>query len=178
MLRHYIDVYTTNYKFSQYRKHQEMPDANRCKPEFCGKRVDLIAYCLMPTHYHLVLSALSDNGISKYLQQLLNSYAKYFNIKYKRKGPLWESRFDSVHVTTDEQLLHLTRYIHLNPTSAGLVNTPIDWRYSSLREYLTYNKDNICNFSQYVDLSKINYKKFVYDRIDYQKTLKIIQHLL
>src|SRR3990167_9648627 len=82
------------------------------------KLVQVIAYCLMPTHIHLILRQLTDKGISKYMSDFLNSYTKYFNTLHKRKGPLWESRFKNVLVETDNQLLHLTRYIHLNPVTA------------------------------------------------------------
>src|SRR3989337_457051 len=91
------------------------------------KIVSIIAYCLMPTHIHLVLKQLKNGGITKFMARILNGYSKYFNTKHKRTGPLWSGRFKSVMVSHDEQLLHLTRYIHLNPTSADLVKDPSDW---------------------------------------------------
>ena len=75
------------------------------------KLVEIIAYCLMPNHIHLVLKQLKDQGISIFMSNILNSYTRYFNILHKRKGPLWESRFKHILVKKDEQLLHLTRYI-------------------------------------------------------------------
>jgi putative transposase len=78
----------------------------------------------MPTHIHLVLRQLKDGGISKFMSNILNSYSRYFNIKHNRKGPLWEGRFRKVLVGSDEQLLHLTRYVHLNPVTACLVDKP------------------------------------------------------
>ena len=56
------------------------------------KQVDIISYCLMPTHFHFILKELKDNGISKFLNNTLNSYTRYFNTKYNRKGPLWQGR--------------------------------------------------------------------------------------
>ena len=56
------------------------------------KYVEIIAYCLMPTHFHFILKQAKDNGISKFLNDALNSYTRYFNAKYKRKGPLWEGK--------------------------------------------------------------------------------------
>ena len=97
--------------------------------------VEIIAYCIMPTHIHLILKQLMDKGISTFLSKVLNSYTRYFNFKIKRKGPLWESRFKNVAVDTDEQLMHLTRYIHLNPVTARLVDDPRDWKYSSYESY-------------------------------------------
>ncbi len=78
----------------------------------------------MPTHIHLILKQLKEDGISAYMSKILNSYTCYFNRRTKRKGPLWESRFKRVEVTSDEQLLHLTRYIHLNPVTAHIVEEP------------------------------------------------------
>lgn len=144
------------------------------------KFVDIIAYCLMPTHIHLILKQLKDKGISFFMSQIANSYARYFNIKHKRKGPLWEREFQNVLVTNDEQLLHLTRYIHLNPTSASLVKRPQDWISSSYREFLgeINEPERICDFSNFLDINLTFYRKFVEDRISYQRDLEKIKHLI
>lgn len=142
------------------------------------RHVDIIAYCLMPTHIHLVLKQLKDNGISLFMKHILDSYTRYFNIKNKRKGPLWQGRFKSVLIESDEQLLHLTRYIHLNPTSDNLVNTPEEWTYSSYNEYLNSSDGSICNYSKHLDIDPKEYKQFVESRENYQKELNIIKHLL
>jgi len=143
------------------------------------KSVQIIAYCLMPTHIHLILKQLSDNGISKYMNNILNGYSKYFNTRHKRKGPLWESRFRSVLVNSDEQLLHLTRYLHLNPVTARLINKPEDWEFSSYNEFI--GKDNnseICQFDDILDIKPASYRKFVIDRISYQRELAKIKNLI
>ena len=111
-------------------------------------------------------------------EKVLKSYSKYFNKKYKRKGPLWETRFKNVHVDTDEQLLHLTRYIHLNPVTALLVKKPEDWNFSSYKEYLRESPRKICEFEEFIPIEKNEYKLFVEERIDYQKELAKIKHLL
>ncbi len=140
--------------------------------------VNIIAYCIMPTHIHLVLEELSEMGISEYMRKVLDSYTRYFNKKIKRKGPLWEGRIKKVPVLSDEQLLHLTRYVHLNPTSAGLVEKPEDWKYSSYREYIGLEDKRICIINKFFDFSEKEYKKFVEDRIDYQRSLEVIKHLI
>jgi len=142
------------------------------------KIVEIIAYCLMPTHIHLVLKQLKKDGISTYIRNALNGYSRYFNIHHRRKGPLWEARFKNVLVENDEQLLHLTRYVHLNPVTADLVKKPENWLYSSYLEYLNDEKQR--QFCFYDDLLKITpkvYKKFVEERIDYQKELGKIKNL-
>src|SRR3989339_7490 len=144
------------------------------------KIVEILAYCLMPTHIHLVLKQLKPGGISKFVNVILKSYSKYFNVRYKRKCPLWEGRFRSVLVETDEQFLHLTRYIHLNPVSISLADNPEDWKSSSYEEYIgrVEDKNRICAFYDYLDMDQSSYKKFVEDRIDYQKELEQIKHLI
>ncbi len=139
--------------------------------------VHIIAYCIMPTHVHLILKQLNDNGISLYIKNVFDSYTRYFNSKYQRKGTLWESKFKSVHVESNEQLLHLTRYIHLNPTTAGIVKEPEDWPYSSYMEYLNKSDEKICNYVDCLDMDMNDYKNFVDDRMDYQRELALIKHL-
>ena len=144
------------------------------------KLVEIIAYCLMPTHFHLILKQFTDNGISIFMSNLQNSYARYFNLKHKRKGPLWEGRFKSVLIKTDTQLIHLTRYIHLNPATSRLVNDPEKWLMSSYNEYLakTDENKNICNYHGVLDIEPVIYKKFVEDRLSYQRELAKIKGLL
>lgn len=144
------------------------------------KIVEIIAYCIMPNHIHLLLEQIEENGISKYMNNILNSYSRYFNTKYERKGPLWESRFKNVMVLTDEQLIHLTRYIHLNPVTASLVNKPEDWQFSSYKEYIGKIETDkfICKFDDYIDVSPSIYADFVENNIDYQKELAMIKNAI
>ena len=144
------------------------------------KLVEIIAWCLMPTHIHLVLKQLKDNGISKFMSNILNSYSRYFNIKHNRKGPLWEGRFKKILVENDEQLLHLTRYIHLNPVTSCLVNRPEDWSASSYKDYVYPDaaKDSLCCYRDFFDITPKAYREFVEDRISYQRELAKIKHLL
>ncbi|MFO8052988.1 MAG: transposase [Candidatus Omnitrophota bacterium] len=143
--------------------------------------VEIIAYCIMPTHIHLMIKQLSENGISIFMKNVLNSYSRYFNLKIKRKGPLWQGRFQNKLVENEEQLLHLSRYIHLNPVSANLVNKPKNWQYSSYRYYLglVNNSQNwLSNLYNYVESNPNFYENFVNDNLNYQKELEKIKHLI
>ena len=143
------------------------------------KLVEIIAYCIMPTHIHLILEQLTEKGISKFVTLILQSYTRYFNKKHNRKGPLWEGRFKNVLIENEDQFLHLTRYIHLNPVTAYLVENPLDWQYSSCKEYVGLVKNNkVCTFSQYFDMDAPSYEKFVTDRIGYQRELAVAKNLL
>lgn len=143
------------------------------------KLIQLVAYCFMPTHIHLIIKQLKPDGVSIFMSNILNSYTRYFNTKHKRKGPLWESKFCNVLVSKDEQLLHLTRYVHLNPVTAKLVNKPEDWKFSSYREYLeTRENINICHFLDLLDIKPKEYKNFVRDGITYQQELAKIKKIM
>ena len=79
--------------------------------------VEIIAFCLMPNHYHLVLRQLVDGGISLFMKKMGDSYVGYFNQKYNRKsmGSLFQGHFKAVHITTNEQLIYLFTYVFTNP---------------------------------------------------------------
>ncbi len=144
------------------------------------KIVDLTAFCLMPNHFHFLIKQNTQDGISRFLRLTINSYARYFNTKYKRVGSLFQGMFKVVHVETDEQLLHLSRYIHLNPLVSYLVKEKdfISYPWFSLQEYvknepiISNPKPVLENFSQ-----KQNYLDFVLDQADYGKELEKIKHL-
>ncbi len=168
-------------RFSEWEKRKNViPEKEDLETKKANKLVSIIAYCIMPTHFHLILKQLKDKGISVFISQISNSYTRYFNLKHKRKGPLWEREFQNVLVSTDEQLLHLTRYIHLNPVTAFLADKPEDWEFSSYREYLgeIEEGDRICRFEDILDIMPEEYKAFVNDRISYQRELEKIKHLI
>ncbi|MEF3279920.1 MAG: transposase [Elusimicrobiota bacterium] len=131
----------------------------------------------MPTHFHLILNDFNDNYLSKYMNNIQNSYTRFFNLKHKRKGPLWQSSYKKINVEKDIYLIHLTRYINLNPVTAFLVDRPEDWKYSSYREYLEGKEIN-CGYLKYFPENynfKKFYKQFVEERKDYQRKLQIIK---
>jgi len=143
------------------------------------KMAQIIAYCFMPTHVHLILKQLKDDGISRFMCNVLNSYSRYFNVKHKRRGPLWEGKFKNVLIATDEHLLHLSRYVHLNPVTSYSVEKSEEWPWSSYREYLSRNNDDsICDYGELLEIKTSEYKKFVEDRISYQRELAKIKKYL
>lgn len=145
------------------------------------KIIDLIAYCLMPNHFHLLIKQNTGNGISRFLRITINSYAKYFNTKYKRAGSLFQGMFKAVRIETEEQLLHVSRYIHLNPLVSHIVEEKnlLAYPWSSLSEYIT-NKAYVCNPEPILThfSKKQSYRQFVLDQADYGKELESIKHLI
>lgn len=143
--------------------------------------VDIIAFCLMGNHFHFLLKQLKDNGIVKFMAKFTNSYTKYFNTKHERVGPLFQGVFKAVYVGSDEQLIHLSRYIHLNPVSGFLVKVEDlkDYSWSSYPEYLDIKTNQLVNLKEVLDFFKNNkeYENFVIDQADYVKSLKMIEHV-
>ena len=77
--------------------------------------VNIIAYCMMPNHFHLLVEQRMDNGITKFLQKMTTSYTMYFNKKNKRTGALIQGVFKRSHIKSNARLLEMSRYIHTNP---------------------------------------------------------------
>jgi putative transposase len=98
--------------------------------------LDILAYCLMPTHYHLAVYLKADDLSARVMQPFTVSYTKAVNKQQGRTGPLFEGPFQAVLVDRDDYSLHLSRYIHLNPVAAGLADKPEEWAFSSYREYI------------------------------------------
>jgi putative transposase len=147
------------------------------------KQVEILSFSLMPNHFHLLVTQKSDNGITKYLSNFQNSFAKYYNTKYERKGSLFEEQFGSVRMEADEQLIHSTRYIHLQAFTSFLVK---DYQrlkkypWSSLPEYLGTSQDPLHKISNPKPIleyfkSSDDYERFLTDQAAYQQELHILR---
>lgn len=170
-------------RFSHYNR---LPQPQKIKflEELKGnaRRVEILAYCLMPNHIHFVFKQLMENGIADFMSNFQESYAKYFNIKGERTGALFQSMFKAVRIESDEQLMHVIRYVHLNPLTSYLIR--------EIKELATYPW---CSFAEYIstknqgiiDTEDIlayfpsigRFKDFTYNQIDYQRKLSEIKHL-
>ena len=142
--------------------------------------VKIIAYCLMPNHFHFLLQQKQEYGISEFIAKLINSYTKYFNIKHKRTGHLLQGQFKAVHIETNEQLIHLSRYIHLNPFVGHKTKNLLSYTWSSYQEYLGKEKADMCSKSIILDQFKSvsEYEKFIMDQKKYAEELEMIKHQL
>lgn len=122
----------------------------------------IVAYCLMPNHFHLLICPCDDQ-LSRRMQRFSISYTKAVNERYDRTGALFQGQFQAIHVDRNEYLLHLSRYIHLNPVAARLVARPEDWEFSSYRDYVGLRRGTLPNptivLSQFPTL--VAYQKFV-----------------
>lgn len=145
--------------------------------------VDIFSYCLMPNHYHLLVREIADNGLRKFIGNLQNSYAKYLNTKMDRAGSLFQEMFKAVRIENDEQFVHVSRYIHLNPLTSCIVSNfgeLENYRWSSLPVYLKnvnndfLNKDFLASY--YPSVERL--REFIRDQADYQKKMYEIEHLI
>jgi len=103
--------------------------------------VELVSFCLMPNHFHLLVKQTRKGGISKYMQRVQNAYTKYFNTKNKTTGHLFQGPFRAVWVEDNDQLLYLSAYIHKNPVElTGPQGKEYGYQWSSLTDYLNKNR--------------------------------------
>ena len=118
--------------------------------------VDIGVYCLMSNHFHILIKAKNDSGVSIFMRKLSTAYSMYFNKKYKRTGSLFEGKFKAKHVDTDEYLKYLFSYIHLNPIKIidEKWKENIIFNKTKTREYLSKYQ-----YSSYFDYSEVNSRK-------------------
>lgn len=127
--------------------------------------VAVIAYCLMPNHYHLLLRQDGNDPAGNVPQSVFNSYSKAYNLKYSHSGTLFEGRFRAKAIQTKSHLLHLCRYIHGNPVKDGLVADPAEWPYSNYLEWIGERKGTLVD-REFIENQFDNaeeYKKFLYE---------------
>jgi putative transposase len=135
--------------------------------------VEVVAYCLMPTHYHLVVWQKDQEGMTKLMRRLMTGYVMYYNQKYKRSGPLLENVYRAVVVPEGETLVHLTRMVHLNPVARSVVrfglvetvagSTPGEYAYSSYSQYIGQNNKKWVT-TTLVNMTANDYKNFAENR--------------
>jgi len=144
-------------------------------------KIKLLAYCLMPNHFHLLVKQKIDSGITELIRKVCTAYSMVFNQRYNRVGVLFQGRYKAVLIETDEQLMHVSRYIHQNPRELAedgpmqameLLNYP----YSSLPQYLGKYKtvwlqpeEVLDHFNQKNPI--LDYRKFVLEEESEEEAL-------
>lgn len=143
--------------------------------------IDIVSYSLMPNHFHLLVQQQADQGISAFMKRAMNSYTRSYNTRYDRIGTVFQGRFSAVAVTSDEQLVHLCRYIHLNATVAKLVSDPADYAWSSHKSYTEQTTSRLSRpqtILGYFGDDVEDYIKFIKDYIGFAQDLALIKRLM
>ncbi|WP_114750221.1 transposase [Pleomorphovibrio marinus] len=108
--------------------------------DYLGEKVQTLAYCLIPNHFHLLVSirpTVSNNQVVKAFSDFQNSYSKSFNSVFDRNGSLFRRKFKRKKIEDEAYLSRIVIYLHQNPVKHRLVKDPIEWRFSSFRSYLS-----------------------------------------
>lgn len=155
----------------------EEPEKTFKEKNDLSKKIDLLAFCLIPNHFHLLVKQKTIDGITQLMSRLLTNYVMYFNKRYKRVGRLFQSVYKAVLIDSDVQLLHLSRYIHLNPYPEIIkdVKNLKNYSFSSYGDYLGERNTKWIKTEEILsfftkDKSRLgykfnNYKSFVEDFI-------------
>jgi putative transposase len=144
------------------------------------KLVNFVCYCLNPNHYHFVLEQVAENGTQKFMHRLGGGYTWYFNNKNKRSGSLFQGKYKSIHINTNEYLLHVSAYVNLNDRVHPLGGSAAKLAMSSWKEYLQNSKEGFCNKD--IVLKQFNtieeYKSFAEDSLKSIRERKELEKLL
>ena len=137
-------------------------------------RVELLAFCLMPNHFHLFFFLDNDpTAITELMRRVSGAYTTYFNKKYERVGHLFQGVYKASRITTDSYLQHISRYIHLNPEEYQ------GWQYSSWPYYVKKWQGDWIKPKRILDMfANDSYAAFVADYEDYKSSLAEIKHEL
>ena len=145
-----------------------------CRPEL----IEIVGYCLMPNHYHILVYLKDDNLSANIMQPFTVSYTKAVNRQQHRVGPIFQGAFKAKFVDKTEYFLHLSRYIHLNPVFAGLTDNPANWTFSSYQDHVGLRNGTLAKreilLSQFP--SRQSYAKFVLAY--FESDGEFIEHLM
>ncbi len=141
----------------------------------------LIAYCLMPNHYHFLVRQVMDRPLSEWIQVLFNGYVQAVNKQQGRSGTLFQGKARHILVDDNSYLVHRARYIHFNPVEAGLVSRPEDWHFSNYAEWIGLRKGTLVDHKFLKDYfpEPLDYRKFVEDyRLEKRQAKKLQKYFL
>lgn len=153
--------------FKRYLSDKPVQDKKNREYPWLQKEIDLLAFCLMPNHFHALIYQHNSEAMTKLFKSVMTTYGMYFNKKYDCLGPVFQSRFKASMIDRDNYLMHISRYIHLNPKDYKT------WAFSSLPFYLGRQKAEWLKPDNILELfdDQTEYKKFVEDYEDYKKVL-------
>lgn len=155
----------------RYLSKKPTKDANGREYTNYYDAIELIAYCLIPNHFHLMAYQHDEKLITALMRAVLTSYSRYFNNKYDRSGPLFETRYKSSRISSDTYLMHISRYIHLNPKNW------LAWQWSSRDYFLGKYSASWVRPTRVLELfhnSPEKYRQFVDEYVERRDELKAL----
>ncbi|MBI4034363.1 transposase [Candidatus Saccharibacteria bacterium] len=160
--------------FKRYLSNQPAQDVRGHDYIWLQSDIDLLAFCLMPNHFHAFVYQINPGSVSRLFGAVLTAYGMYFNKKYDRIGPVFQSKYKSKLINQDVYLMHISRYIHLNPKNYQ------KYDYSSLPYYLGTKSAEWLRPAAILDLfsSIPDYEQFLMDYKDYRNSLDTVRTLL
>ena len=164
MQEHYYHVYNrgNNYQAIFFERENYLHFLRLIRKYLVSQNIVVLAYCLMPNHYHFLVECDRDN-LSKAMQITSLAYTKGINKRFNRVGALFQGKYKAALVDSDEYLVHLVRYIHLNPVKAGLVESAQEWEFSSYCEYAGVRRGTLPKLEMIRSLfdSEMQYQSFL-----------------
>ena len=137
--------------------------------------VEILAYCLMDNHFHMIVRQKSENGITEFMRKLGTGYTNYFNKKYERSGSLFQGKFKSVCIKNDTHLMYIPMYIHLNPLDFKFH----EWREKKIKNYKeaikfldSYRWSSYMDYTGQKNFPSLINKDFILSRVGYEKKFK------
>jgi len=166
------DYATFESLLKRYLSNKPTKDSRGRNYIFLGGEVSLIAFCLMPNHFHMIIYQTELDSITKLLRSVCSSYVTYFNNKYNRVGALFQGNFKAIQIKDESYLLFLTRYIHRNPADY------LEYEWSSLDYWLGKKNADWLDYELICDMSPIEYLDFINDDREYYLGVDRISKLL
>lgn len=171
IFRHKNDYAVFLNLFKRYLSNSPTQDKKGREYPWLQPEIDLIAFCLLPNHFHALIYQRKSDAITKLFKSVITTYGMYFNKKYKLVGPVFQSRFKASMINRDDYLMHISRYIHLNPKNYK------NWAFSSLPFYLGRQNAEWLKPGEVLELfdGQTEYKKFVEDYEEHKQMLDEIK---
>lgn len=166
------DYATFESLLKRYLSNKPTKDSRGRNYIFLGGEVSLIAFCLMPNHFHMIIYQTELDSMTKLLRSVCSSYVTYFNNKYNRVGALFQGNFKAIQIKDESYLLFLTRYIHRNPADY------LEYEWSSLDYWLGKKNADWLDYELICDMSPIEYLDFINDDREYYLGVDRISKLL
>ncbi len=143
-------------------------------------RIEIYSFSFMPTHFHFLIKQMQENAVRTFTSQVQNSFAKWFNLKEDRHGGVFQNSFKAIRIESEEELIHVSRYIHLNPVTSYQITIEelFTYQWTSFSSYLNSQKSVFTETSRLFRHFKTKERlvSFVKDQVDYQRKLDLIKN--